>query len=126
MESVGAVGIAYFLDSSDSERNELGDRWEKRVLDSLLELKAVYAPDLEVSERGDKTAGLLRNPFQGSFLKLSSTSLSHFFISKQEASFVVCNHRNVINILWSLTLLHELTSTVQIFHFRVILLLREK
>lgn len=48
VESVGAVGIAYFLDSSDSERNELGDRWEKRVLDSLLDLKAVYAPDLEV------------------------------------------------------------------------------
>ena len=49
MESVGAIGIAYFLDSSDPERNELGDRWERRVLDSLLELKDVYAPDLEVS-----------------------------------------------------------------------------
>ena len=48
MESVGAVGIAYFIDSSDPERNALGDRWERRVLDSLLELKDVYAPDLEV------------------------------------------------------------------------------
>ena len=51
MESVGAVGIAYFLDSSDQERNELGDQWERRVLESLLELKDLYAPDLEVSQR---------------------------------------------------------------------------
>ena len=49
VESVGAVGLAYFLDSSDEERNDLGNQWEKRVLDSLLQLKDVYAPDLEVS-----------------------------------------------------------------------------
>ena len=47
VESVAAVGVAYFLDSSDAKSN-LGDEWEKKVLDSLLEHKTVYAPDLEV------------------------------------------------------------------------------
>ena len=59
MESVGAVGIAYFLDSSDQERNELGDQWERRVLESLLELKDLYAPDLEVSQRTEERNRLL-------------------------------------------------------------------
>ena len=45
--SVAAVSVAYFLDSSDAKSN-LGDEWEKEVLNSLLEHKAVYAPDLEV------------------------------------------------------------------------------
>jgi hypothetical protein len=48
VESVKAVGVAYFLDSADNWKEEVGNKWEKRVLDDVLELKDVYAPDLEV------------------------------------------------------------------------------
>ncbi len=51
MENVPAVGIAYFLDSGDDFKSEVGDKWEKVVLDSLLELRDAYAPDLEVRTR---------------------------------------------------------------------------
>ncbi len=45
---VGAVSLAYFLDSREEWQREVGDLWEKGLLRDVQALAEVYAPDLEV------------------------------------------------------------------------------
>ncbi len=48
VSGVGAVALAYFLDSSEDWQRRVGDRWEKALLRDVQTLAEVYAPDLEV------------------------------------------------------------------------------
>jgi predicted RND superfamily exporter protein len=48
VSNVDAIALAYFLDASEDWRLEVGDRWEQKVLDSLLQRRNDIAPDLEV------------------------------------------------------------------------------
>jgi len=48
VERVGAVALAYFLDSREQWRQDVGDRWEAEMLKRVEELSKIYSPDLKV------------------------------------------------------------------------------
>lgn len=46
---VKGVALAYFLDVSEEWMVEVGDNWERKLLEQVANLSAIYAPDLQVS-----------------------------------------------------------------------------
>ena len=50
LDSVAAVSLAYFLDMRESFMAELGDQWEKGLLDDVQAKAEIYAPDLKVQQ----------------------------------------------------------------------------
>ncbi len=48
VSNVGAVALAYFLDSREQWQLDLGTEWEAQFLKDVQALSEIYAPDLEV------------------------------------------------------------------------------
>lgn len=45
---VKGVALAYFLDVSEEWMVEVGDNWERKLLEQVANLSAIYAPDLQI------------------------------------------------------------------------------